>query len=275
MSVPSEVERLIDEIIQTEDSDTLNPKFSHLVKQLLNGELKYNIFAKMYPDHACYDMFVRLENLGSYAEYLKHPSKYAGTWCGGQYGAEVVVYSGRGNLKSCITEGECRLRQPGDKLLGETRLKSILKAEGRERQSCGCLAIYLSYLNHAGFLWIDKRRGEIDRFDPYYPGVPKTQEQTLVDRALRGFFGELLPNLKYVGNVQSEAECVQLIRSRVRRHSDNFCQDYGILYSIRRIHGMTNLEAAQDMVEMKSFILEDVRQLLRQMWRMEHLPLPS
>lgn len=265
MSVPLEIETLINKIIQTEDSDVLNPQFSHLVKQLFNNELKYNMFAKMYPDFACYDMFIRLENIGTYQAYLTHPSKYSGTWCGSdEAGAEVIVYSGPQNLWMCISESSCRRRQPGDELLAETRLRDILNPEGRK--TCGNLAIYLSYKNHAGMIWIDKQGNVINRFDPYF--ISKDPDQRAIDNALGGFFDEFLPNCQYLGNTLTESETVQRIRSQSRKHSDNFCQDYGILYAIRRAQGMSHDQAARHMVQMKSFILEDVKQLMRQMWKL-------
>lgn len=263
-SVPKEIEVLIDKIIQTEDSDVLNPQFSHLVKQLLDNELKYNMFAKMYPDHACYDMFIRLENIGTYSSYQLHPSKYSGSWCGtDNAGAEVIVYSGPHNLWMCISESSCKRRQPGDELLAETRLRDILNPK---RKTCGNLAIYLSYKNHAGMIWIDKQGKVINRFDPYF--TSRDSDQRAIDEALAHFFEEFLPNFEYLGNTLSESETVQRIRSNSRKHSDNFCQDYGILYAIRRVCGMSHLEAARHMVDAKSYILEDVKQLMRQMWKL-------
>lgn len=276
--IPDEVNDLIEEIIESEDSDIEKPKFSHLVKELLNGELKYNVFAKMYPDHSCYDMFIRLENIGTHADYLKHPSQYNGKWYGngGHYGAEICIYSGKNNLWSCISETSCRRKQPGDELILKTRMKTILNLN--EKKTCGSLAIYLSYLNHAGMLWVDKQNKQVDRYDPYYCGVKSNiiktkfdREQIIIDIALKEFFREMTPNFEYKGNVLSEMETIQKQRSNFRKYSDNFCQDYGILYAIRRIHGMSNIEAASHMVSMKSYILEDIRQLLQQMWCMEHL----
>ena len=209
--------------------------------------------------------FIRIENIGTYASYQAHPSKYSGTWCGpDEAGAEVIVYSGPANLWTCISESSCRRRQPGDELLAETRLKDILNS--KKQKMCGSLAIYLSYKNHAGMIWIDKQGKVINRYDPYFTN--SDTDQKAIDNALEDFFSEFLPNCSYLGLNLSESELVQRIRSKTRKHSDNFCQDYGILYAIRRVCGMSHQEAARHMVQMKSYILEDVKQLMRQMWKL-------
>lgn len=147
--------------------------------------------------------------------------------------------------------------------MAKTRLKSILNM--KERKSCGSLAVYLSYKQHAGMLWIDKQNRIIDRFDPYYC-INDESHQRYIDVALKEFFKQMIPDFQYVGNTLKPSQAIQKIRSSKRKNSDNFCQDYGILYAIRRIHGMSNSQAAEHLVSMKNDLLNDIRELYTQFW---------
>ncbi len=157
-----QVEALIRKVLQMENEDIPHQQFADLVYLLLGGELKYNLFAKLYPDHACYDVFIRLENIGTYSEYQKHPSEFNGAWHGAEgtidgitneYGAEVIIYHGVNRLKNCITYVQCKRQDLGDELLKETVMKRVLN---KQRKTCGSGALYLSYYVYFSNLSLNK-----------------------------------------------------------------------------------------------------------------------
>lgn len=262
--VPEEVENLIWQVISAKDADVAESHFSSALKTLLKGELKYNVFSKLYPNNTCYDVFIRLENIGTYSEYLLHPSKHFGKWHGTNYGSEVIIYSGPDKLTTCLSECDCS-RNMSNNQLSIFLQKSISSC-------CNGFSIYLSYNKHAGILWIDRQNKTIDRYDSFF-SANETPEQNIIDFSLKLFFKEHMPSYTYLGNMLTPEETIQSIRQVQwnRWNADNFCQDYSILYSIRRINGMSYKQAAQHLVASEPNIIEECAQLLRQMWYIQSL----
>jgi hypothetical protein len=123
------------------------------------------------------------------------------------------------------------------------------------------VGVKLSYRNHANSLWFDTINLEINRYDPQVSG--QERDQPIIDNLLRTELANLFPDYTYLGNTLEPEWCVQGIRSQGRRYkADYFCQDYSLLYDIRRAQGMTHEQAAWDLVEKRDTILEELRELL-------------
>lgn len=126
----------------------------------------------------------------------------------------------------------------------------------------GSVAVYLSFENHANTLWFDTTNKLINRYDPATEG-DETGQRTL-DSHLGAYLGTILPDYYYLGNTLEGFQCVQGVRGQGRTHkSDYFCQDYSLLYAIRRIHGMSHEEAAFDLVAKGDDVLIELAELLR------------
>lgn len=273
LTFPPKIETLIRQVMSSHQQGMSQQKYADLVYNLLEGELKYNLFAKLYPDYACYDMFIRLENIGSYQDYLDFPSKFNGKWYGGDHGSEVIIYHGPKRFMNCIENVNCGRKQPGVNTFTQSANNSLIgriMKLGREAQ-CGSLAVYLSYFDHAGMIWIDRENLVINRYDPYYcwsnsknnKNQGYEEDQMVIDYALGDFFGELLPGYRYYGNTLDMNKCIQAVKTGNKQYSDYFCQDYSILYAIRRIHGMSHEEAAADLVRGKDLVIREIEELLR------------
>ena len=286
-------EALIKRVMQMENEDIPHQQFADLVYLLLGGELKYNLFAKLYPDNACYDVFIRLENIGTYAQYQAHPSQFKGTWYGAEgtaiddvvdeYGAEVIIYHGLNRLTNCLNTVQCGRNSAGDELLSNSVLKRVLNGQ---RRTCGSIGLYLSYLDHAGIVWIDHENKVINRYDPFYCDLPEGHRvkrsefeesvhdawdaQEMIDIGLGEFFGQIMPDYKYLGNNLAGHQCIQEARMMGRKYSDYFCQDYSILYAIRRVNGMSHEQAARDLMEHAGEILDEIEQLMRVMVKVRY-----
>ena len=124
------------------------------------------------------------------------------------------------------------------------------------------VGVYLSYHNHANALWFDTAKKEINRYDPQAPG--DARDQSIIDDLLRKELAQYFPDYNYLGNTLEDYMCIQGVREVGRRYkADYFCQDYSLLYDLRRAKGMSHEDAAWDLVEKRDQVLEELAELLR------------
>ena len=124
------------------------------------------------------------------------------------------------------------------------------------------VGVYLSYHNHANALWFDTTKKEINRYDPQAPG--EARDQAVIDELLRNELAQYFPDYKYLGNTLEDYMCIQGVREVGRRYkADYFCQDYSLLYDLRRAQGMSHEEAAWNLVENRDKVLDELAELLR------------
>lgn len=126
----------------------------------------------------------------------------------------------------------------------------------------GSVAVYFSYERHANTLWFDVTNKIVNRYDPQVDF--QSRGQSSLDQQLGAYLGTILPDYYYLGNTLEDYQCVQGVRGQGRTHKgDYFCQDYSLLYAIRRIHGMSHEEAAFDLVAKGDDVLIELADLLR------------
>jgi hypothetical protein len=140
--------------------------------------------------------------------------------------------------------------------------QSLLNCISTHEEQGGSVAIYFSYENHANTLWFDVTNKIINRYDPAVDA--DSYGQRSLDEHLSAYLGNILPDYYYIGNTLEGFQCVQGVRGQGRTHkSDYFCQDYSLLYAIRRINGMSHEEAAFDLVAKGDDVLIELAELLR------------
>lgn len=122
------------------------------------------------------------------------------------------------------------------------------------------IGVILGYREHCNILWFNTKEKTIDRFEPQIPRGYRDQKD--IDDLIRVFLRDYFPNYVYMGNVQDADMCPQRIRRKLRISSDAFCSEYSMLYAIRRIRGMSHLEAIFDLIQKINTIPNEVEKLL-------------
>lgn len=139
--------------------------------------------------------------------------------------------------------------------------QALINCVERSTGSLGIyFVIYIGDESHASIFWFDTTNEIINRYDPSYA----QGEQRDIDDLVREKFMDLFPSYEYIGNSLSSQQCVQRVRGRKRKiRYDQFCQEYILLYSIRRLCGMSHVAAAEDMAEKGDGIIHEVRELFK------------
>jgi hypothetical protein len=148
---------------------------------------------------------------------------------------------------------------PRNGKIGDVPLIHCIRAH--EAQG-GSVAVYFTYEQHANSLWFDVTNKVINRYDPQYYG--DVFHQGILDTNVRDHLKFILPDYQYLGNTLERAQCVQSVRADKRQNfrEDAFCEDYSLLYAIRRINGMSHAEAAEDLVAKGDSIQAELIELL-------------
>lgn len=124
------------------------------------------------------------------------------------------------------------------------------------------IAINLTFGKRSNLLWFDTIRKVINRYEPNIAG--NSEQQAIIDDDIRDYFGSYLPDYTYIGNTLSPKQCIKItvIPDSFMSYSDEFCQDYSLLYFINRVNGMSHEEAAQNLASKGQNIIKDVEVLL-------------
>lgn len=216
-------------IIEEQDADIASDKeYLGLVRYLIGDRSKYDLFCDMYPNNTI-------------ACTLRITTQNKDVYRGGKWYEDAEKNGARIDVENGDPE-----------LLSQMVASQLFTSVG--------VGIMLEYDNHANAIWISKDLN-IWRYEPQ--ALSGSVEQMNIDGALSSFFKIHLPTSTYHPHDLDCFQCVQHVRGRDRIHkTDYFCQDYSLLYMIRRINGEGHDEAANKMVTMGDAILVDLETLM-------------
>jgi hypothetical protein len=200
----------------------------------LRGLDKWTAFSKLYPNNTI-AFTIRVNDQGALPKsYVDNEDTGSGNWYSSDesnsYGARVLI-------------------QPNDP---DVFVQEISK---RNKSGNG-VAIYATYNRHVNILWITADL-EIYRFEPEVPGG--NYEQRAIDGGLSGMFASCLPTYSYIPHRLEKWQCLY----NPDKVDGLQCEDYALLYILRRIKGFNHEDAITDMV-IKSSELTDEDILLTQ-----------
>lgn len=239
-------------IVKDEDGDKSNDKvYQARINHLIDNHSKYDLFSRIYPQ-ATLPFTIRVNGIT-----VPKPQKESDLGDNGQgawyevdnYGARVKVIGG--DEKSFFTAITAKLELPPEEPGLSPRITKLTRG-------VGIVLIYSN--NHPNVLWITPEK-EIWRYEPHYPF--NNAEQRYIDSALTGFFKVYLPSFTYNPHKLRVDECVAAVRGKNRIETvDYLCEDYVLLYLMRRMKGMGHEEAAVSLVKEGDAILKEEEDLL-------------
>ncbi len=200
----------------------------------LRGLQKWTAFSKLYPNNTI-SFTIRVNDQGAVPKsYVDNEDTGAGNWYASDessnYGARVLI-------------------QPNDP-------DAFVEEISKRNKSGNGVAIYATYNRHVNILWITADL-EIYRFEPEVPGGD--YEQRAIDGGLSGMFASCLSTYSYIPHRLEKWQCLY----NPDKIDGLQCEDYALLYILRRIKGFGHEDAITDMV-IKTSELTDEDILLTQ-----------
>ena len=194
----------------------------------LRGLDKWTAFSKVYPNNTI-SFTIRVNDQGALPKsYMDNEDTGSGNWYSSDesnnYGARVLIQPNKPN---------------------------VFVQEISERNKSGNgVAIYATYNRHVNILWITADL-EIYRFEPEIPGGD--YEQRAIDGGLSGMFASCLPTYSYIPHRLEKWQCLY----NPDKIDGLQCEDYALLYILRRIKGLGHEDAITDMVIKTSELIDE------------------
>ena len=158
-----------------------------------------------------------------------------------------------------------------DEMGGKLLAKSI------KNRNQMCIPIFDSTQCHSSLLWINKTtrpkeekepketkesnemkgpkgpKGTIERYDPHYSNSDKYTKVT--EDQIKNFIAKFLPHFEYKEYSTPKELCIQRIRNK---KGDYFCEEYCILYALRRMNGLSHSSAVEDLFTKRETIINEI-----------------
>ena len=191
--------------------------FDQLLTHRMRGLHKWEAFSLLYPDNTI-PFTIRVNEQGDRPQScVEENDTGSGSWysINENHGARVLI-------------------EPNDPdKFVETIAQRVKSQHG--------VAIYTTYNRQINVIWVTADK-EIYRYEPQVPGGD--YEQRSIDGGLCGMFSSFLPGYTYVPHRLEAWQCPYNPNDTVGLQ----CEDYTVLYIIRRIKGLDHHQAVTDLV---------------------------
>ena len=191
--------------------------FDHSLMHRMRGLHKWEAFSLLYPDNTI-PFTIRVNEQGDRPQsYVEENDTGSGSWysTNENHGARVLIEP----------------NEP-DKFI-EIIAQRIKSQHG--------VSIYTTYNRQINVIWITADK-EIYRYEPQVPGGD--YEQRSIDGGLCGMFSSFLPGYTYMPHRLEAWQCPYNPDDTTGLQ----CEDYTVLYVIRRIKGLDHHQAVTDLV---------------------------